>query len=108
MLKIDTKDKPGLCASCKYCQVIYMQNEMRVFCQALPSENRMIPRAVTNCNSYMDKNLPYKHELEDMAWILRTNEKAVKIGFKMEIAREVKFESPEDRRNKPNETATPK
>lgn len=53
----------------------------RVFCDVLPSGQEELREPMVQCTSYDDKRRPQMYEMEDMAWIVRTDRKNNRIGF---------------------------
>lgn len=74
--------QPGLCMSCKKAVVVQGQNlkEEIIQCEELYGDHR-IRFKVTSCNKYLEATHMTIREMEDMAWILRTDDKARQIGF---------------------------
>ena len=90
-IKINIRDHIGLCGKCKFSHIIDCGGTTRIRCQK--GDTYYITERVTSCNKFYDVNLPYLHEMEELAWVLKTNEKN-SVGFKPE--RTVKFEPPSD------------
>lgn len=94
-LKINIKENVGLCGKCKYSHVTEHGNRLIIRCGQL---DMFIKERVTSCTKFYDINLPYINEMEELAWILKTNEKNA-VGFKPE--RNVKFEPPGESKRLP-------
>ena len=82
--------QPSLCTSCKYATVVKGQSlrEEIVECGQLSSDHNLIDFRVTSCSGYLDQRHPSIREMEDIAWVLRTDPKRKQIGFVQ--AREMK------------------
>lgn len=74
----------GLCGKCKHAHVREMKSEILVLCTELPSDSRWlrITSPVLRCRDFQDINQPSQWDLEKIAWVLNTDEKTKKIGFK--------------------------
>ena len=71
----------SLCHTCRRATVVKgarLRDEI-VACMVL--ENRAITFPVTFCTSYLNRNHPGIHEMEEIAWVLRTDAKRSKVGF---------------------------
>jgi hypothetical protein len=88
-IKINIKDNVGLCGKCKYAHIMEHGGTVKIRCKMMG--DKLVAERVTVCNKFYEANLPYVHEMEELAWILKTNEKNA-VGFKPE--RTVKFEPP--------------
>lgn len=80
----------SLCATCKYATVVMGQSlrDEIVECAQLSSGHNLIRFPVSSCSGYLDRHHPSIREMEDLAWILRTDPKRKQIGFVQ--ARELK------------------
>ena len=47
----------------------------------LSGRHSLITFPVTSCSGYSDRRLPSLREMEDVAWVLRTDPKRKQIGF---------------------------
>ncbi|SRR5260221_298578 len=76
-------DEPSLCLSCKHAILVRGEklSQEYVECEALYSHMSPIRTKITSCSAHIDKNHPSLRELEDMAWVLRTDNRTRKIGF---------------------------
>ena len=84
----------ALCATCRFATIVRgprLRDEI-VECGQLTSDHNLIPFPVTSCTGYLDRTHPSIREMEDMAWVLRTDAQRRRIGFVQ--ARELK---PKDR-----------
>ena len=50
-------------------------------CDRLSSGHDLVPFPVTSCSGYSDRRLPSIREMEEIAWILRTDASRKHIGF---------------------------
>jgi len=84
----------SLCASCKYATVVKGQSLRHeiIECGQLSSDHNLISFPVSSCSGYLNRQHPSIREMEDIAWVLRTDSKRKQIGFVQ--ARELK---PRDR-----------
>jgi len=71
-----------LCQTCSYGHQIkgFRATEEEVFCRYFYLE-REIRFPVSECTFYEDKRLASKKEMEDIAWILRTDMPRRRVGF---------------------------
>ncbi|HJZ63941.1 MAG TPA: hypothetical protein VKD70_06465 [Candidatus Acidoferrum sp.] len=71
-----------LCRTCTYGHVIkgFRATEEEVFCRYFYLE-REIHFAVSECTFYEDRRLASKREMEEIAWILRTDMPRRRVGF---------------------------
>jgi hypothetical protein len=85
-LKIHGGTAPGnsdsLCYSCRHALIIRgaRMTEEIVECYKLNEEQR-VTFSVKFCNKYSDASMPSRDDMEDIAWILRTDPKRNQIGF---------------------------
>lgn len=75
--------QPSLCTSCKYATVVKGQSLRHeiVECGQLSGEHNLIGFPVTSCSGYLDRSHASLREMEDIAWVLRTDPKRKQIGF---------------------------
>ncbi len=76
-------DDPSLCLTCRYATVIRgvsLRDEI-VQCGVLSEDRNQITFPVTFCNKYVDRNHPTIGEMEDSAWILRSDPRRNQVGF---------------------------
>jgi hypothetical protein len=73
----------SLCVTCRHATIVKGRSfsEEIVQCGRLSSGNDLIRFAVTSCSGYSDRRHPSLWEMEDIAWILRTDPKRTQIGF---------------------------
>ena len=71
-----------LCQTCSYGHLIkgFRATEEEVFCRYFYLE-REIRFPVSECTFYEDRRLASKKEMEDIAWILRTDMPRRRVGF---------------------------
>jgi hypothetical protein len=84
----------SLCATCRHATIVKGRSlrEAIVECDRLSSGHNLVPFPVTSCSGYSDRRLPSVRDMEDIAWVLRTDPARNRIGFIQ--ARELK---PKDR-----------
>ena len=73
---------PSLCLSCRWATVIRgprFNNEV-IVCKQLYPERR-IEFPVVHCTGYADRNLASLREMEEIAWILRSDPHRKRVGF---------------------------
>ena len=74
--------EPSLCVTCRFATIVKgrtLRDEI-VECSRL-SDHTRITFPVTFCTSYVDKQLPSIREMEDIAWVLRSDPRRNQIGF---------------------------
>ena len=82
--------EPSLCLTCRNATVVQgpsLQDRV-VDCGRLSTRDSRIPFPVSACSEYSDRRHPTLREMEDVAWVLRTDARRRKIGFVQ--ARELK------------------
>ena len=75
--------EPSLCVTCRHATVVQgpsLQDRI-VDCGQLSSRDSRIPFPVSSCSGYADRRHPTLHEMEDIAWVLRTDSRKKDIGF---------------------------
>lgn len=73
----------SLCHSCRHATIVRgsrLRDEI-VECAALAYPRSRIVFPVTNCTDYVNRQHPSLREMEETAWILRTDGKRTRIGF---------------------------
>ena len=81
---------PSLCQTCRNATVVQgpsLQDRV-VDYGLLSSRDSRIPFPVSSCSGYSDRRHPTLREMEDLAWVLRTDSRRRNIGFVQ--ARELK------------------
>lgn len=73
----------SLCVTCRHATVIQGTSlrEQVVDCGRLYGNESRITFPVTSCTGYSDLRLPTVREMEEIAWVLRTDAKRKSIGF---------------------------
>jgi hypothetical protein len=73
----------SLCVTCRHATVVKGQSlrEEIVQCGRLSAGHDLIPFPVTSCSGYSDRRHPSIRDMEDIAWVLRTDAKRKQIGF---------------------------
>jgi len=82
--------EPSLCVTCRHATIVQgpsLQDRI-VDCGLLSSRDSRIPFPVPSCSGHSDRRHPTVHEMEDIAWVLRTDARKKNIGFVQ--ARELK------------------
>jgi len=85
----------SLCRTCSRAHIIkgFRASEEEVFCRYFYIE-RKIRFPVSECSFYEDKRLASKEEMEQIAWILRTDTPRRRVGFvSPEQLREIEAEA---------------
>ena len=75
--------QPSLCGTCRYATVVKgtrLRDEI-VECDKLTYGHNRIAFPVTFCTGYIDRQHPTIREMEDIAWVLRTDSKRKHVGF---------------------------
>ncbi len=72
-----------LCESCRWATVIRgtKLGEQIVECTQLSYRNQRVPFPVTSCSRYANRNDADLREMEEIAWILRSDALRSKVGF---------------------------
>jgi hypothetical protein len=72
-----------LCESCRWSMVIrgLRLGEEIVECLQLSYKNQRVPFPVASCSGYMNRNHPSLREMEETAWILRSDPLRRQVGF---------------------------
>jgi hypothetical protein len=81
---------PSLCLTCRHATVVQGPSlkDRIVHCGALSDGDSRIPFPVSACSKYSDRRQPTLYDMEDIAWVLRTDPHRKSIGFVQ--ARELK------------------
>jgi hypothetical protein len=76
-------DGRSLCETCRWSTVLrgVKSNEEIVECQQLSYRNQRVPFPVASCTHHMNRNHPRLRELEEIAWILRSDPLRQQVGF---------------------------
>lgn len=77
-----SSEEPSLCGTCRYATVVKgarLRDEI-VHCGEVFGNPR-IPFPVLSCSAYSDRRRPSVREMEEIAWILRSDAKKNVIGF---------------------------
>jgi len=73
----------SLCHTCRYATIVRgarLRDEI-VNCSVLGYRNNRVTFPVTSCSDYVSRQHPSVREMEEMAWILRTDAKRTRVGF---------------------------
>jgi len=75
--------EPSLCLTCRHATIVQGPSlkDRIVDCGQLSSTHSRVSFAVNSCSSYSDRRLPSIQEMEDIAWVLRTDSRSKSIGF---------------------------
>src|SRR6266513_2236270 len=74
---------PSLCQTCRFATIIKgrrLRDEI-VECDRLSHANNRITFSVSTCSGYADRRHASIHEMEEIAWILRSDPKKNTVGF---------------------------
>jgi hypothetical protein len=74
--------EPSLCGTCRFATIVKgpsLRDEI-VECSRLSDHSR-ITFAVTFCTGYADRRHPSIREMEEIAWVLRSDPRRNQIGF---------------------------
>jgi hypothetical protein len=65
----------SLCVTCKFAKIVKGQNcQELTYCEAI-FENRPVPFRIAECSRYHPSNMPWLHEMEQMAWKIEARRK---------------------------------
>jgi hypothetical protein len=73
----------SLCYTCRHADIIRgarLRDEI-IECGMLSYHHNRITFPVTSCSSYVDSNHPSLREMEEIAWVLRTDAHRKQVGF---------------------------
>lgn len=97
------KSGKSICHTCKHAKIVRGQNcEERIICSAGLWANSMISAMgvvrfrVAECGSYHPSNMPWKHEMEEMAWMIEARRRGPS-GFQSNEPLEVIITPPKER-----------
>lgn len=83
MLKVQPDPQRGLCISCRESQCIeYEDGSTQTLCFQYGSPGMLIRKPVVKCNEYDRRGALNRHELEKLAWTIRTDRSGKTVGFK--------------------------
>jgi hypothetical protein len=76
-------DQESLCVTCRYAMIVKGRalREEVIQCDRLSNDHNLIRFPVTSCSGYSDRRHPSLREMEEIAWVLRTDPKRKQIGF---------------------------
>ncbi len=71
-----------LCVTCRWAHIVkgFSASQQTIHCRWLAADP-LVRFAVSQCNSYDDRRLPCKRDMEKIAWILLTKKAGRTIGF---------------------------
>lgn len=75
--------RQSLCESCRWSTVIRgpkLGDEI-VECDMLSYRNQRVPFPVTFCSRYHDRSQPTLRDMQEVAWVLRSDPRRHQIGF---------------------------
>lgn len=75
--------EPSLCLSCRHATIVTGAGlrDHIVDCGRLSSARSRVPFPVISCSGYSDRRQPSLREMEEIAWVLRTDARKNQIGF---------------------------
>ncbi len=75
--------EPPLCETCRHATVARGRTlrEEVVLCSRMPLTDRRVRFAVTSCSDYSDLRRSSLYEMEEIAWVLRSDPSRKRIGF---------------------------
>lgn len=78
-----TEGQPSLCYTCRYATVILgsRPSDEIIECSHLSDGHGRITFRVSSCSAYNDRRMPSLSDMEDIAWVLRSDAKRREIGF---------------------------
>jgi hypothetical protein len=76
-------DEPSLCLTCRHATIIRGKNlrDEIIECGLLYREDSRMTFPVTSCSGYSDRRHPSLRQMEEIAWVLRTDRGKRRIGF---------------------------
>jgi hypothetical protein len=76
-------DQSSLCLSCRHATVVkgVRLREEIVECRRLAEPHNRITFPVAFCNGYINRGHPSISEMEEIAWVLRSDPKRNQVGF---------------------------
>lgn len=79
---VDHGQQP-LCETCRWATVIrgIRLNDQIVECHSLSDRDRRVPFHVVSCSAYSDRRRASVHEMEEIAWILKSDVLRNQVGF---------------------------
>jgi hypothetical protein len=75
--------EPPLCATCRYATIVRgasLRDEI-VECSQLSYDHNRVTFSVVFCTRYADRRQPSIRDMEEVAWVLRSDPKRKAIGF---------------------------
>ena len=75
--------QPSLCETCRFATIIRGRRlgDEIVECYQLSYRNRRVPFPVTSCSNYSDRRQLRLREMEEIAWVLRSDPHRNQVGF---------------------------
>ncbi len=75
--------EPSLCLTCRHATVVQgiTLREQLIECDRLSSKNCRISFSVSSCTGYANRCVPSLREMEEIAWVLRTDPRRKQVGF---------------------------
>ena len=78
-----THPETPLCETCRWSTVIRGANSGQeiIECGQLSYRNQRVPFPVVSCSGYANRSHPSIREMEEMAWLLRSDSHRNQVGF---------------------------
>lgn len=73
------KSGPSLCRTCKFAQTVTGQNGEEII--KCDSFSKFLNFRVATCSVYHPSNMPWKYEMEEIAWLVEARKRGP-VGFK--------------------------
>lgn len=75
--------EPSLCLTCRHATVVQgiTLREQLIECGRLSSKYSRITFPVSSCTGYANRCSPSLREMEEIAWVLRTDPRRKQVGF---------------------------
>jgi hypothetical protein len=73
--------QPSLCLTCRFATIVKGQSLRDEIIDCSRLDGRCVPFAVTSCTGYSDQRRASLRDLEDIAWVLRSDATTSRIGF---------------------------
>lgn len=78
------RNQHGLCGTCRNAHIVdFDDGSFEIFCAERAYGNEpMIRRPVVRCTDHTDKSRATQHDMEKLAWVVRTDNSGKVLGFR--------------------------
>ena|SRR5436190_17875128 len=73
--------QPSLCLTCRFATIVKGQSLRDEIIDCSRLDGRRVPFAVMSCTGYSDLRRASLRDMEDLAWVLRSDATTSRIGF---------------------------